>query len=321
MRSDDDDADDADRVAELPADPPHSAPAARAIRDATFRFVAVGLLALALAAVAYVGLVTTETGQRIENLALRGSELRTPTEREAALGRLSIVTVAGVALAVTGVLTIGFLRKREPLAVLAASTMIGAIVLVEILKEVLPRPTLVDGPPWLLRNSFPSGSAAVATAIAVGAFLVAPDRLRWAALVAGALIAAIVGEAVQTTGWHRLSDTIGGVCIVIAVSALGLALLSTSGFVEYSGAARIDRRLLAGLAALAVAMVALGAALALLPVAFPLVGAPVGARRSILQTAFPIIGVGITILALTAFARVTEPFSLGRRRTGVAPGD
>lgn len=290
-------------------------------RRATFRFVAAALIALALAVVTYVALVTTEPGQRVEDLALRGAELRTSTEREAALGRLSVVTVAGVALAVVGVLTAGFLRHREPLALLAATAMVGAIVIVEILKEVLPRPTLVDGPPWLLRNSFPSGSAAVATSIAIGALLVAPDRLRWAALVAGALFAAIVGEAVQTTGWHRLSDTIGGVCLVIAVSASGLALLSVGGSVELSDAARIDRRLLTGLYAVAFGTVALGVALAVLPVVFPLLGTPVGARRSILQTAFPLIGVGVTILALATFARVIEPYSLGRRRSGATPTD
>lgn len=287
----------------------------------TVRFVAVVAIALALFVATYIALVATEPGQRIENLALRGAELRSGAEREAALGRLSVVTVAIFALAVVAVLTVGFLRRREPLAAMAAGAMIGAVVLAEALKAVLPRPALVEGPEWLLRNSFPSGSTAVAASIAVGALLVAPDRLRWATLVAGGLVVALIGEAVQTTGWHRLSDTIGGVLLVIAIAATGLSLLSIAGYVEPSSAARIDHRLRGGLLIVAAGAVVLGAAMAILPVAFPLVGAPVGARRSILQTALPLVGVGVTVLAVVAFARVVEPYSLGRRRPTDPPPD
>jgi hypothetical protein len=277
------------------------------------RFAFVAIIATVLLILTYLVLVTTEPGQRIENLALLGAELRSDAEREAALGRLSVVTVAIFALALVAVVTTGFLRRREQLALVVAGSMVVAVVIAEVLKIILPRPALIDGPVWLLRNSFPSGSAAVAASIAIGALLVAPDRLRWVVLLAGVAFAALIGESVQTTGWHRLSDTVGGVLIVIAVAAMGLVLLAATGFVTGSDAARIDARFRAALLIVAAGAVVLGAGLALLPAVFPLLGQPAGARRSILQTAFPLVGVGVTVLATVAFARVIEPYSLGRR--------
>lgn len=277
------------------------------------RFGAVAIVACLLLVLTYLLLVTTELGQRMENLALLGAELRSDAEREAALGRLSVVTVAIFALALVAVVATGFLRRREPLALVVAAAMVAAVVIAESLKIVLPRPALVDGPVWLLRNSFPSGSAAVAAAIAIGALLVAPDRLRWVVLLAGVAFAALIGESVQTTGWHRLSDTVGGVMIVIAVSALGLAGLASTGYVTPSDAARIDHRFRGALLIGAAAAVVLGVGIALTPTVFPLLGAPDGARRSILQTAFPLVGIGVTVLATVSFARVIEPYSFGRR--------
>jgi hypothetical protein len=275
-------------------------------------FLAVAIGSTLLFVLAYLIFVGTTPGQRIENLALLGAELRSDADRAAALDRLSSVTVAIFALALVGVLATGFVRRREVLAVTAAGSMVIAVLLAEVLKDVLPRPALVDGPAWLLRNSFPSGSAAVAASIAIGALLVVPDRLRWAVLIAGVIFAALIGESVQTTGWHRLSDTIGGVLLVIAVSASGLVLLARAGRVSPSDGARIDPRLRGVLLAMAVGAAVLGAALTILPVIFPLLGAPAGARRSIMQTAFPLVGVGVTVLTIVVFARVIEPYSLGR---------
>ncbi len=281
----------------------------------TVRFAAVFLAALALLVLTYLIFVTTDVGQSIENLALRGAEFRSEADRESALGRLSVVTVAIFALAVVAVVTVGFLRRREPLALVAAATMVGSVVLAEVLKGALPRPELAEGPIWLLRPSFPSGSAAVAAAIAIGGLMVAPDRLRWMAMTGGVVFAGLIVEAVQTTGWHRLSDTLGGVLLVIVVGSAGLVVLARAGYVVPSEAARIDRRVRSALLVVAAGAVALGIALAILPVIFPLLAAPAGARRSILQTAFPLVGIGATAAAIVVFARVIEPYSLGRRRS------
>ncbi|MFP5341815.1 MAG: hypothetical protein ACLGIJ_02655 [Candidatus Limnocylindria bacterium] len=282
----------------------------------TFRFLLVAGMAVLLTILTYSVLVATEPGQRIENLALRGAELRSDAERAAALGRLSIVTVAIFGIALVAVLGVGFLRGRERLAFMVAGTMGASVVLAELLKEWLSRPALVEGPIWLLRNSFPSGSAAVAASIAIGAVLVAPDRLRWIVLPIGAVFAGLIVDAVQTAGWHRLSDTVGGVLLVIAAASLGLAALATRGLVHPSPDARIDRRVRAILLVGGSAVVVLGALLVVLPGVFPLLAAPDGARRSILQTAFPLLGLGVTVLALVLFATSIDGYTLGRVASG-----
>ena len=168
-----------------------------------------------------------------------------------------------------------------------------AVVLSEVLKDVLPRPALVDGPAWILRTSFPSGSAAVAAAMAIGALLVAPDRLRWLVVPAGAIYAAVIAEAIQTTGWHRLSDTLGGVLLVLVVAAAGLAVVARAGLVQPSTHGRIDRRVRTGVLVAGTVAIGLGT---IIPLAatFPLLASPDSGRRAFLQTAFPLVGSGLT---------------------------
>jgi MFS family permease len=278
------------------------------------RFVALFLVWLAAFAAIYLAVVATELGQRIENLALSGAALRTEVERQAGLDRLAQISVLAFALTLGVLLAISLLRGRFGAGVAVAVLMGGSVLTAEALKRVLLRPELVDGPGWLLRNSYPSGTAAVAAAMAVGAILVSPDRLRWIVVPVGAIYAAIVADATQTTGWHRLSDTIGGVLVVLAVGSAGLAVLARARLVQRTSHGRIDRRvrtfvLLAAAAAAALAIVILALALA-----FPLLMSPTGARGVFLQTAFPLLGVAAVAAAIVAFGWAVEPFTIGRRR-------
>ena len=283
------------------------------------RFGALFAGALGLMGATYLVFVTTETGQRLENLALRGAALRTDSERETGLARLSQVSILIFGAALVAVFVVGLIRRRPRLGIAVGGLMIVSVVAVELLKNVLPRPLLVEGPTWILRNSFPSGSAAIAVAIAIGAILVSPDRLRWVTVPVGAAYAAIVVEALQTTGWHRLSDTLGSVLVVIAIASAGLALLARAGQVQLSEHGRIDRRVRTIL--LVTALVAFAVATIVLAIGsvFPLLTSSDGGRRVFLQTAFPLVGIGFVGLAIVAFARVVEPFTLGRghRQRGV----
>lgn len=283
------------------------------------RFAATAIVALVLFGVTYWAFVTTDVGQNMENLAVRGAELRSPAARAASLERLTQISVLTFALAITAVFIVGVLRRRPGLGAVVGVIMVLSVVLAELLKEFLPRPNLVPGPAWILRNTFPSGSAAVATAVAVGALLVAPDRLRWLALALGAPYAAIIGDAIQTSGWHRLSDTFGSTLLVIAVASAGLAVLARLDLAQPSPFGRVDRRIRYALFVLASVTLLVGTVMLVLVVAFPILGSPEGARRAFLQGAFPLFGAGLTIIALVTFARVIEPFSLGQARLPGGP--
>jgi hypothetical protein len=275
-----------------------------------FAFALVGLVTT------YVGLVATEAGQSVENLAVRGAELRSDADHAAGLERLSVVSVVSFAIAIGAVLVVGAARRRLALGVALGALMGLSVVAAEALKGVLARPALVEGPTWLLRNTFPSGSATVAVAIAIGAGLICAERLRWLSVAAGALYAAVIADAVQTTGWHRLSDTIGGALLVIATVSAGVGLLARAGFMPRTAHGRIDRRLRGALLVGTIVVTGLALAILLIAAMFPLLTSPDGGRRVFLQTAFPLLGAGIVGTLVIAFAWVVEPYGLGPRQNG-----
>ena len=277
-----------------------------------WRFGAAAISSAAFFALLYWGFVLSRPGQRLENIALMGAQLRGDSAREASLGYLSQLTVVPFALAIIGLAVVAALRKRPGFGVLVAGVVGGSTVLAEILKAVLPRPELVSGPAWILRNDFPSGTATVAAALGIGALLVAPDRLRWVILPIGALFAAVIGQSTQISGWHRMSGAVGAVLLVVGVAAAALVVLDRIGHVHRSPWGRVDRRVRIALLALPIVTFAIAAVLVVMLVAFPLLQTPRAADSVFLHTAFELAGFGFTILAFIAFATLIEPFSLGR---------
>jgi hypothetical protein len=274
----------------------------------------VAALAFGLAFLAvYALLVSTEAGQRLENLALQGAALRSAEDFDQSLGTLVPISVATFGMAVAIVAFAGIARGRLALGALAASVMVVAVGGAEVLKELLPRPEHIEGPRWLLRNSFPSGTAAVASAVAVGALLVAPDRLRWIVLVIGSVGVGVIAQALQVVGWHRLSDVFGSALLVAAVASAGVALLAGADLTAPTGVGRVHPRLYRALVVGAAAVMAVGAVMLVLLVAFPLLSSPEGGKRVFLQTAFPLFATGLTVVTLTLVARLIESRTLGRR--------
>src|SRR5436190_7826190 len=108
------------------------------------RFSALFAGALALMAAIYLAFVTTETGQRLENLALRGAALRTDSDRESGLARLSQVSILIFGAALVAVVLVGLMRRRPALGIVVGGLMSASVLAVETLKDVLPRPLLVD---------------------------------------------------------------------------------------------------------------------------------------------------------------------------------
>ena len=228
------------------------------------------LVFLALLAATYAAFVLTEPGQRLENLALEGSALRAEATRADSTFGLATISVVSFGIVIVAAALVALLRRRPALAVAVVVTMGGSAVLGSLLKDILPRPELVEGPAWLLRNSFPSGHATVAAAIGVGILMVSPGRLRWAALPVAAVGAAVIGQATQIAGWHRTSDAIGGTLLVLAVASASLAVLAAGGFVEPDPRGRVHPRIHVGVFVSALLLLATDALKGLLPFQFPL---------------------------------------------------
>jgi hypothetical protein len=263
--------------------------------------------------VVYVVAVLTEQGQRVENTALLGAAIRSEAERGQSADALSPVSLATFGFAVLLVAAVGFARRRPGLGLLAGAVMVIAVVAAELLKDVLPRPEHINGPVWLLRNSFPSGTVAVVAAMGVGAMLVSPDRLRWALLGIGSVALAIAAQSTQIAGWHRLSDALGSGLLVAAVGAFGVAVLAAADLVATSTVGRIASRVYVAILLVAGLLLAVGTLLLVLLVVFPLLASPEGGRRVFFQTAFPLFAAALTPLTLVLFARLLEGRSLGRR--------
>jgi hypothetical protein len=187
----------------------------------------------------------------------------------------------------------------------------GSAVLAELLKAVLSRPALVSGQDWILRNSFPSGSATIAAGVGIALLLASPDRLRWVALVVGAALAAIIGQATQITGWHRMSDAVGGVLLVVTLACLSLAGLSSLRLVYPSSRARISRRVTTALIVLGAGTVLLGAIVLGISYAFPLLTTPEGASGAFVHTTLDLVGSGATVLIFVGFGQLIEPYAIG----------
>jgi membrane-associated phospholipid phosphatase len=301
---------------DLPAAPPPTRPApgdGPAPAHPAIRLWLGAFAFLALFAATYALFVLTEPGQRLENLALEGSALREEATRADSTFGLETISVLSFGVAIVAIALVALLRRRPALAVAAVITMGGSAVLGSVLKDLLPRPELVEGPAWLLRNSFPSGHATVAAAVGAGILMVSPGRLRWVALPVAAVGAAVIGQATQIAGWHRASDAIGATLLVLAMASISLAVLAAGGFVEPDARGRVHPRIHVGLFASALLLLAAAALMGLLPILFPLLRAPNGAVGVFVHLGLGLAGAGLTLLAFAGLARLQEPLALGRR--------
>jgi hypothetical protein len=275
------------------------------------RFALSGAVAIVLVAAVYGGLVLTEPGQRLENLGLAGAELRGASDRAESLDNLSHISVLAFGGAILFVFGVALARRRANLGLLAGAVMALSVVIAEVLKDVLPRPELFPAAAWLMRNTFPSGHATVAAAIGVGAILVSPDRVRWLVVPAAAIYASAIGQATQVAGWHRLSGAVAGVLLVTAVASLALVVAADRGHLHRLTSPVSHPRATRILLGLAGGIVAIGAVIALLPLAFPLLTAPRDAASAFAHTSLEVLGFGVSMAAIVAFGALLEPFSVG----------
>ncbi|MCT4354028.1 phosphatase PAP2 family protein [Streptomyces sp. Je 1-79] len=223
--------------------------------------------AVLLMAVVYAGLVLTATGQRWENAVLAGRFTDgTLAAAHEANRTLQHVAVYSLAIALMILTLIGMLRRRHVLTVAALGAVAVSLFLAEVLQHaLLARPDLVEAPPQLSHNSFPSGHGAIAMSVMSGLVLVVPYGLRGLAVGLCALWATAVSAYSLAAGWHRPSDLIGADLLVLAVACGLVAVLARRGKVAPARTRRFPLRTLFVVAPLSAAAVSgLGIGLVLL---------------------------------------------------------
>ncbi len=116
-------------------------------------------------------------------------------------------------------------RKRVVLAVQLVLLVGGANLTSQYLKSHVTRPDVGLGD--TLYNSWTSGHTTAAASMSVALVLAVPRRFRPVAVVIGVLYTTTTGVGTMIGSWHRPSDVLGGLLVVLAWTGLVTALDGT----------------------------------------------------------------------------------------------
>jgi membrane-associated phospholipid phosphatase len=179
--------------------------------------LAVAILAAGAAFATYQVFLRTALGQQVDTIAMRGAEVHHPKIIEVLERTLNGTTLVSLVLVCVAAAAIGVLRKRIDLAVGAALLVGGSNASVQLLKTHLVRPRLDD---FRAPNSFPSGHTAAAASVAFALIMVLPAAVRGTVALIGAGYVAVIAVATVWAAWHRPSDTVAALLIVLAWGSL-----------------------------------------------------------------------------------------------------
>ena len=204
---------------------------APAVRDRRRGVVAVALL---VAAASFVGVwvlwrvfVVTLDGQEVENAAFQGARYGQTQLWRVAERVLDVVSVGFIVAVLLGAMLIAVLRRRWSLAVQVAVLMIGANLTTQVLKHtVFYRPEL--GVEASYGNTLPSGHTTAAASVSAALLLVVPPRVRPYAAVLGAGYTTATGISTLIGQWHRPSDVVAAVLVVLAWTSIACALVAVT---------------------------------------------------------------------------------------------
>jgi len=172
--------------------------------------------------------VVSERGQHADQLALDGAVNGKGVLWELAEPVLGVVSNTFVGLGLAAAVILALARGRWWLAAQVAILVAGSNLTTQVLKHVvLDRPALLDVPRADI-NTLPSGHTTVAASVAAGLLVAVPRRWRPVVAVAGAAYTAATGVSTLIGQWHRPSDVVAAILVVLAWSAGVLALSSTS---------------------------------------------------------------------------------------------
>lgn len=170
----------------------------------------------------YLLAVWTTTGQYVDNLAMAGLSTAAPDVGWAVtvLGIISPFTVLVAAVTITG---LAWLSRGHLLGLAVAGTLVGTIVISQVLKDVLIRPPLQD---TVASNSLPSGHVAAVAALVVALALAVPRALRGTVALLGVVIVAVTGLATVVLEWHRPSDVVVAALLAVAMAGISTAYIA-----------------------------------------------------------------------------------------------
>lgn len=164
--------------------------------------------------------VGTPVGQRLDDSSFRGAEIGQSTLWRVAEPVLDVVSVPFVVVVLGAAALIALVRQRWMLALQVTVLVGGANVTTQLLKHVvLDRPDLTPTQ-GALTNSLPSGHTTVAASVAAALVLVVPRRVRPFVAVLAAGYAASTGIATMVGQWHRPSDVVAAISVVLAWAGL-----------------------------------------------------------------------------------------------------
>lgn len=204
--------------------------AARGYRRASHAGVRLGLLTAIVSAVGVWGcwqvFVNSSAGQRVDQAALTGALYGRSHLWPVAQQVLDVVSVAFIAIVLLTVVLIAAMRRRWMLAIQVTVLLAGANATTHLLKvDVFPRPDLGQAPSY--GNTLPSGHTTAAASVSAALLFVVPPRVRpWVAIV-GASYTAATGVSTLIGQWHRPSDVLAALLVVLAWSGLASALVAT----------------------------------------------------------------------------------------------
>ncbi|MEU4161051.1 phosphatase PAP2 family protein [Actinoplanes sp. NPDC026670] len=163
--------------------------------------------------------VRTISGQWLDTAAMLGTEVHHARLEELLRQTLNATTLTSLVLVCLIAATVGVVRKRIDLAIAAAVLVLAGNATTQVLKDWLPRPTL-DGLTY--PNSLPSGHTTAAASVAFALVIVLPAALRGPAALVGAGYTAAIAIGTVWARWHRPSDIIAALLVVLAWGALAV---------------------------------------------------------------------------------------------------
>jgi membrane-associated phospholipid phosphatase len=179
----------------------------------------ISVLAGAGLLVTYHVFVRTISGQWLDTAAMLGTEVHHARLEELLSRTLNATTLTSLVLVCVVAAGVGVARKRVDLAIAAAILVLAGNATTQLLKDWLPRPTL-DGLTY--PNSLPSGHTTAAASVAFALVIVVPAALRGPAALVGAGYTAAIAIGTVWARWHRPSDIIAALLVVLAWGALAV---------------------------------------------------------------------------------------------------